>query len=83
MTSMSGRRVGQVLALFKSRQWMHGPDMKLAYVSLFETMKGPDPNSGLYLLRRTKKIVVIDIEDIERGYTLSPNSDTRWGQLKE
>jgi len=72
MTSMSERRVGQVLALFKSRQWMDGSDMKLAYISLFETMKGPDPNSGLYLLRRTKKMAVIDIEDIERGVHLIP-----------
>ena len=72
ITSMSGRWVGQVLALFTSQQSMNSSGMKLAYVSLFETVRGPDPNSGLCLLRRTKKFVVIDIEDIERGVHLIP-----------
>ena len=72
MNSMSERRAGQVLALFTSRQGMDNSVMKLAYVSLFETMKGPDPSSGLYLLRRSKKFAVIDIKDIERGVHLIP-----------
>jgi len=70
MNSMSERRAGQVLALFTSRQGMDNSVMKLAYVSLFETMRGLDRNSGLYLLRRTKKFAVIDIKDIERGVHL-------------
>jgi len=62
---MNYRRVAQLLLLFKC-EWQH-QELALAYVSWFEMKRSADPNSGLYLVGRTKKCTVIEVEDIERG----------------
>jgi hypothetical protein len=44
----------------------------LAYISCFDTKQRVDANSRLYLLGRTNKFEVIDINEIERVVHLIP-----------
>ena len=42
---------------------------------MFETKRGPhgpDPTTGMYHVRRTTRVAVIDVKDIERGVHLIP-----------
>ena len=76
--TMNYRRVAQLLLLFKC-EWRH-QEHELAYVSWFETKRAADPNSGLYLVGRTKKCTVIDVKDIERGVHLIPKFGAQVGE---
>jgi hypothetical protein len=75
---MNYRRVAQLLLLFKC-EWKH-QEHELAYVSWFETKRTADPNSGLYLVGRTKKCTVIEVKDIERGVHLIPKFGAQVGE---
>jgi sulfur transfer complex TusBCD TusB component (DsrH family) len=76
--TMSNKRVAQLLLLFKGER--QNQDQELAYVSWFETKRTADPNSGLYLVGRTKKCSVIDVKDIERGVHLIPKFGAQIGE---
>ena len=76
--TMNYRRVAQLLLLFKC-EWKH-QEHELAYVSWFETKRTADPNSGLYLVGRTKKCTVIEVKDIERGVHLIPKFGAQVGE---
>jgi hypothetical protein len=75
---MSHKRVAQLLLLFKCER--QNQAQELAYVSWFETKRTADPNSGLYLIGRTKKCSVIDVNDIMRGVHLIPKFGAQIGE---
>jgi hypothetical protein len=58
---------------------VHENDLTLAYVSCFDTKRRADANSGLYLLGRTNKFEVIDINEIERAVHLIPKFGSEVG----
>jgi len=76
--TMSNKRVAQLLLLFKCER--QNQEQELAYLSWFETKRTADPNSGLYLVGRTKKCSVIDVKDIERGVHLIPKFGAQIGE---
>ena len=76
--TMNYKRVAQLLLLFKC-EWQH-QEFELAYVSWFETKRTADPNSGLYLVGRTKKCTVIDVKTIQRGVHLIPKFGAQVGE---
>ena len=76
--SMNYKRVAQLLLLFKC-DWQH-QEFELAYVSWFETKRTADPNSGLYLVGRTKRCTVIEVKDIQRGVHLIPKFGAQVGE---
>ena len=81
--SMSGRRVVQLLALFTLEEDIASGRLELAFVSLFETKRGPngpDAISGMYHLHRTTRVAVIEVKDIERGVHLIPKFGQQIGQ---
>ena len=81
--TMSGRRVAQVLLLFKSHSWRNGSEPgAFAYVSWFETKRTAGVNSGLYLVSRTTKRSVIEVTDIERLVHLIPKFGNEVGSTE-
>jgi hypothetical protein len=79
--TMNYKRVAQLLLLFKC-EWQH-QEFELAYVSWFETKRTADPNSGLYLVGRTKKCTVIEVKDIQRGVHLIPKFGAQVGETAQ
>lgn len=84
-TSMTHRRVAQVLLLFKCNRGAmdmisahRGSDVgEYAYVQWMNTVEGrPDKDNGMYTLRRTRQMAVIDVDDIERSVHLIPSFRT-------
>jgi hypothetical protein len=69
---MTGKKVAQVLVLFKSWKKRGEEPALLAYVSWFETK--PKHSSGLWQVVRTSKKSVIEVTDIMRELHLIP----RW-----
>jgi hypothetical protein len=76
--TMSNKRVAQLLLLFKCE--FQNQEQELAYISWFETKRTADPNSGLYLVGRTKKCSVINVKNIERGVHLIPKFGAQIGE---
>jgi hypothetical protein len=80
ITTMTGRRVAQVMLLFKYRQQQGATRgdgalwHELAFVQWFSTKQNaePDKGPGLYLVGRTTRYSVIPIHTIERPVHLIP-----------
>ena len=87
VNTMTGRRVAQVLLLFKCQRQMvrsaskDRGEMELAYVHWFSNIQSPEPfrGAGLYLVSRTKTCGVIPVHAIERPVHLIPKFGNEMG----
>jgi hypothetical protein len=74
--TMAYRKVAQVLLFFTIDMRNLNERLELALISLFETKRRGstrvDPTTGMFHVHRTKRLRVIEVNDIERGVHLIP-----------
>jgi hypothetical protein len=84
---MSGKRVAQVLLLFKYQMELNrqmqkdGAEMELAYIQLFSTTQAPNAigGSGMYVVSRSKSCLIVPINQIYRPVHLIPKFGSQIG----
>jgi hypothetical protein len=79
--TMSYRKMIQILLFFKYQ--MDNDELTSAFVSCFSLKRRADINSGLYLIGRTTRFEIIDINAIERTVHLIPKFGSEVGSANK